>query len=341
MTRLRWGILGTGWIARHFANDLNIAGLAVSAVGSRRREVAEAFAREFGISNAHGSYDDLVSDPDVDIIYVASPNPLHAEHAFLALEHGKHVVVEKPFALNEGEAAAIRDRAAELGLFTMEAMWTRYLPHMLRLHEILESGVLGDVRGVMADHAMLLPSDPSHRLNDLALGGGALLDLGIYPISFAWDVLGAPASIAAVGRLAETGADTEVSISMVHAGGGVSTSFTSSRMNGQNTAHVIGTEARIDIGSVWYRPSPFDVWSHDDTLIEHYDAEVPGRGMQFQAIAAEQLIASGDYTNQFQPIDETVAIIGTLDTIRRQIGVVYPGEGSADATREPALQAKA
>ncbi|WP_136056017.1 Gfo/Idh/MocA family oxidoreductase [Microbacterium sp. K24] len=329
MTGLRWGILATGWIARRFVQDLNVAGLNVTAVGSRRSDVAVRFAQEFDIPTAHGSYEDLVSDPNVDIVYVATPHPSHAEYALLALEHGKHVLVEKPFTLIESEARRVKERAQELGLLAMEAMWTRYLPHMVRIHEILNAGTLGDIRAVVADHMMRLPSDPEHRLNSLELGGGALLDLGIYPISFAWDILGVPTSVAAVGRLSETGADTEASITMVHGSGAISTSITSSRANGSNTAQIVGTDARIEIDRIWYNSTSFSVLSHDGRLLERFEEPVEGRGMQYQAIAAEAIIQSGTLDNTVLPIEESVAIVGTLDEIRRQLGVVYPVESRA------------
>jgi predicted dehydrogenase len=326
MTGLRWGILGPGGIAHTFTRDLRTAGLDVTAVGSRRADAASAFAAEYGIARAHGSYEELVSDPDVDIVYIATPHPLHAEQAILALEHGKHVLVEKPFTLNAAEAASVQRVAAERGLLAMEAMWTRYLPHMVRIRELLASGALGEVRTLFADHTQRISSDPAHRLNSLELGGGALLDLGIYPISFAWDVLGAPVAIAAAARLGETGADTEVATIMTHASGALSTSISASRSAGPNTAHVVGTEARIDIDAVWYNATSFRLVAPDGTVLESYESQVEGRGMQYQALAAERFVAAGATDSDILPLDESVAIMATLDEIRGLIGVRYPGE---------------
>ena len=322
----RWGILGPGGIARAFTSDLHTAGLDVAAVGSRRRESAEAFAADFGIPRAHGSYEELVADPEVDIVYIATPHPMHAANALLALEAGKHVLVEKPFTLNAAEAAAVRDAAAERGLLAMEAMWTRYLPHMVRVREIVASGMLGEVRAVTADHTQRITSDPSHRLNALELGGGALLDLGIYPVSFAWDVLGAPLSVAASARLGETGADTEVATIMAHESGALSTTISASRAAGPNTAAIIGTDARLEIARVWYTPTSFRVVSHDGSVLEDYVSDVAGRGMQYQALAAERYLAEGRTDSDVLPIDETVAIMATLDEVRGLVGVRYPGE---------------
>ena len=323
---LRWGILGPGGIARAFTSDLRTAGLDVAAVGSRRQQTADAFAADFGIPRAHGSYEDLVADPDVDIVYVATPHPMHAANALLAIEASKHVLVEKPFTLNAAEAAEVRDAAAARGVLAMEAMWTRYLPHMVRIRELIASGALGEVRAVIADHTQLLPDDPAHRINALELGGGALLDLGIYPISFAWDVLGAPLSIAASARLGDAGSDTEVATVMAHESGAISTSLSASRAAGPNTATVIGTEARIEIDRVWYSATSFRVVGPDGAVREEYRSDIDGRGMQYQALAAERVIGEGRTDSDILPIDETVAIMETLDEIRELVGVRYPGE---------------
>ncbi len=326
MTGLRWGILATGGIATAFASDLRTAGLDLVAVGSRSQASADAFAANFDIPHAHGSYEALVTDPDVDIIYVSTPHPMHHSGAKLALEHGKHVLVEKAFTLNRAEAEDIQRIASERGLLAMEAMWTRYLPHMVRVRELVDSGVLGEIRAVSADHTQLLPSDPLHRLNALELGGGALLDLGIYPISFVWDILGAPSTITATARLGETGADAEVATMMTHDAGAVSTTLSSSRAAGPNTATIIGTKARIDIDRVWYTPTSFRVVAPDSTVQEEYTSKVEGRGMQYQALAAERLVHDGILEGDILPLAESVAIMGTLDEIRTQIGVRYPSE---------------
>ncbi|WP_404433760.1 Gfo/Idh/MocA family oxidoreductase [Microbacterium lacus] len=323
---LRWGILGPGGIARAFTSDLRTAGREVVAVGSRSAESAAAFASEYGILHAHGSYEELVADPDVDIIYIATPHPFHAEQAILALEAGKHVLVEKPFTLTAPEAARVRDAARERGLLAMEAMWTRYLPHMVRIRELVAEGALGEVRAVFADHTQKISSEPNHRLNALELGGGALLDLGIYPISFAWDILGAPTAISAHAHLGETGADIEVATIFTHESGALSTTLSAARSAGPNTAAIVGTEARIDIDRVWYSATSFRLVAPDGTVLESFESAIDGRGMQYQAIAAEQYIARGLTDSDILPIDETVAIMGTLDEVRRLVGVTYPQE---------------
>lgn len=333
MTALRWGILGTGHIAHAFAADLRLAGLDVAAVGSRSSASAEAFAAELAdgsdVPRAHGSYEQLAADEDVDIVYVATPHPFHAAHARLVLEQDTHVLVEKPFTLNAGEAAALRDLARSRGLLAMEAMWTRYLPQMVRIREIIASGALGEIRAAHAENAHVLPSDPAHRINALELGGGALLDLGVYPVAFVHDMLGAPSTVQSVARFGETGADTEVATTMVHRAGTVSTTLASSRASGTATAHVIGTEGRIDVDRIWFADTSFTHTGADGTVHERFAPRGEGRGMQHQAIAAEAAVADGTLDGAALGLDETVAIMELLDTIRGQIGLRYPGEDQA------------
>ena len=325
-TGLRWGILATGWIADLFVRDLQLTGRRVTAVGSRKQASAEAFAARFKIPKAHGGYEALVADPDVDVVYVATPHPMHAENALMALNAGKHVLVEKAFTINEAQARAVVDLARVKKLVALEAMWTRFLPHMVRIREIVKSGTLGEVYSVVADHARDLPSDPAHRLNALELGGGALLDLGVYPIAFAFDILGPPTEIKAMARFKATGADAEVATIFRHAGGAISTSISSSDNAGPNVALVLGTKARIEIASVWYQPTSFRVVDRNEQPISEYKSTVEGRGMQFQADELERLVAAGKIAGEILPPEESVAIMRTMDAVRAQIGLRYPGE---------------
>lgn len=323
---IRWGILATGWIADLFVKDLKQFGHTVTAVGSRTQAGADAFAKTFGIPHAHGSYEALCADPDVDAIYIATPHPMHHDNAIMALNHGKHLLIEKPFTINAREAQAIVDLAAQKGLVVLEAMWTRFLPHMVRLREILAAGTIGDVRSIIADHQQDLPDDPKHRLNDLALGGGALLDLGIYPISFAFDVLGAPTAIHATAKMKDTGADGTVSTLFTYDNGATVLTVSCSDAAGPNTASIAGTKGRIEIDGWFYSPTTFRVIDEKGTVIETYDGKVEGRGMQFQAAETERLIREKKLAGDILPPSETVAIMRVLDTIRGQIGLVYPTE---------------
>ncbi|GAA1845989.1 Gfo/Idh/MocA family protein [Agromyces salentinus] len=324
--RLRWGILATGGISHLFTSDLKANGFDVRAVGSRSQAGADAFAAEFDIPNAHPSYEALACDPEVDAIYIGTPHPMHVANARLALEAGKHVLVEKPFTLNAAEAREIAELAASEGLLLLEAMWTRYLPHMVRIREIIAAGTLGEVRSLIADHTQKLTDDPAHRINALELGGGALLDLGIYPVSFAWDLFGAPSTIQSTATFKPTGADAQVAVVFGYDGGRIATSVSASDLKGPNVATVLGSDARIDIDSVWYTPTSFRVVDHHGDVLETYESEVVGRGMHFQAEAVERLVAEGNLTGDLLTLDESVAIMGTLDAIREQIGLRYPGE---------------
>lgn len=322
---LGWGILATGWIAGLFAQDLQAAGLNVTAVGSRSKNKAKDFAERYAIRNSHGSYEGLVTDPAVDIIYIATPHPHHVSAALLALEAGKHVMIEKPFALNAEEARMIVEKARAKNLVVLEAMWTRFLPHMKRIHEIIDAGTLGELRSVFAEHRKFLPTDPGHRLNAPELGGGALLDLGIYPISFAFDILGRPTTIKASARFQETGVDAEVAVITEHDGGAISTSVAALDVAGPNGAMIYGSKARIEIAAIWYTPTSFRVIDQKGEVLEDYDLAVDSRGMQFQAFEMERLVQEGEVSTLMPP-DETVEILAALDAVRKQIGLSYPGE---------------
>ena len=205
-------------------------------------------------------------------------------------------------------------------------MWTRFLPHMRRLRAVIAAGTIGEVRSITADHRQKLSDDPKHRLNALELGGGALLDLGIYPISFTWDILGKPASITSSATFRATGADAQVATIFHYASGAMATTLSSSDSAGPNRACIVGTKGRIEIDRVWYSPTTFRVHDNDNAVIETFDGSVVGRGMQFQADEAERLISGGLIAGQILPPSQSVEIMQTLDEIRSQIGLKYPGE---------------
>ncbi len=326
MGELRWGVLGTGGIARRFVADLQRARFNVAAVGSRTQPRADAFAAAAGVERAHGSYPELVADPEVDVVYVASPHPFHAEHALLALEAGRHVLVEKPFTLNRSEAERVFTRAAKLDLVVLEAMWSRWLPHVRRIRQIVEQGALGSVRALIADHDQRLPTDPGHRLQDPALGGGALLDLGVYPVWFAHHLFGPPATVQATSTPTPTGVDRQTAMVLSWPDGKQAVLHTLLDGQGPGTAAVIGTDARIELDPIWYAPTGFSVRAADGAVLERYDTETDGGGMQFEAAALEDLVRTRDRAGLAEHTAETLAVMGTLDEVRRQIGLRYPSE---------------
>lgn len=325
MTRgLNWGILGTGGIASLQTADLVANGFSVTAVGSRNAASAATFAKRFGIPASHGSYAELAGDPTVDVVYVATPHPFHAEHALIALNAGKHVLVEKPFAMNAEQAAHVAARAQELNLVALEAMWTRYLPHMVRIRELVRTGQLGTIRTLIADHNQDLPRDPLHRINNVELGGGALLDLGIYPVSFAFDLLGAPTSVTAVATMTASKVDRQNAMIFSYGNDAQALLQSTLDVNGPTRAVVVGTAGRIEIDPIWYGPSRFTRYDAADHVVEVFDAAVHGRGMHYQAWELERLVAEGALENDVLSPAQSVDIMRTLDEIRRQIGLTYP-----------------
>jgi predicted dehydrogenase len=325
---IRWGILGTGFIADLQTQDLLENGFTVQAVGSRSMESSRAFGDKYSIPTAHDSYEALVADPDVDVIYVATPHPFHHANALLALNAGKHVLVEKAFTINAREAREIVELAESKGLVALEAMWSRFLPHMIRLREVIRDGTIGEVRKVIASHNQNLPKDPAHRLNDPALGGGALLDLGVYPVSFAFDIFGTPETIRASASMTATGVDRQTAAIFEYADGQQAILDCELDAAGPNRAVVIGTEGWIDVEATWYNPTPFTVFDTHGNVLERFDQPVNSRGMQFQAAELERLVNEGATAGSILPPGETVAVMAALDEIRRQIGLSYTADAN-------------
>lgn len=335
MSRLRWGILGAGGIADTFVRDLIGAAAAgadleVTAVGSRDAARSREFADRHGIERSHGSYEALVADDGVDAVYVATPHVFHREQALLAIAAGRHVLVEKPFTLSADEAREVFAAAEARGVVALDAMWTRFVPQNHRLRRILRDGVIGEVRYFAGTHAQSLPTDPRHRMNDPALGGGALLDLGVYPVAFAHDVLGAPSAVAATARLSDQGVDMSVASSSVH-GAAQASLFSALDLAADNTGTIVGTSGRIEIDAPFFSPVGFTVFDSVGAIVERYDADERGlRGMHHQALELARLVDEGWSDDAPLTPADTIAIMQTMDEIRRQIGVVYPGEDAPE-----------
>lgn len=321
-----WGILATGGIARVFTQDLLAHGHRVEAVGSRSLASAEGFASSYGIPRAYGSYEELVGDPRIDVVYVATPHNLHADNAKLALGAGKHVLVEKAFTLNAAQAREVIGCAAGHGLLVMEAMWTRFLPHMAQIRAWVAEGRIGEVRSLHADHTQRLPLDDGHRLNNPALAGGALLDLGVYPISFAHDLLGPVEALHARATFKPTGVDGSVATILQHVGCAVSTSYSSSETRGPNRATILGTQGRIEIDATWYAPARVTLYDVDNLVLDVFDEPVTGRGMHFQAAEVERLLGRGETASPLMGPADSVSVMATMDAVRARIGLRYPEE---------------
>ena len=334
---LRWGIAGTGWIAARFADGVNQHTKQVlQAVGSRAQERSDDFARRFGLPRAHSSYGALIEDDDVDVVYVALTADQHSDLALAAIAAGKPVLVEKPFTMTAAEASEIRDAARSAGVFVMEAMWTRYLPQFDALRLLRSRGDLGDILLVSGDHGQALDSDPTSRLMRPEVGGGALLDLGVYPLSFASEILGSPSSISAVGDLTQTGVDGTVGLVLRYAGSSAQAVVsTTIRVKTPTVAAVCGSEARVDLDGDFYTPTGFTVRSPEDgadPLLRWVDRSgiSAHEGLSYQATALARFVGEGRLESPLLGLDETVDVMSTIDEARAQVS-------SAEAARVPAL----
>jgi predicted dehydrogenase len=323
---LRWAIVGTGGIAKAFADDLRLSDAGeLVAVGSRTAARAEAFAAQVGAPRSYGDQAEMLAADDIDAVYVATPHTAHRDAALAAIEAGKTVLVEKPFTINRAEAEELVKAARARGVFLMEAMWTRFLPHMVRLRELLAQGRLGDVRLVTAEHGVWFRRDPAHRMFDPYLGGGALLDLGVYPVSFMSMVLGTPASVLAATQFGDTGVDGQTAVITGYEGGrqGVATSSMEAFL--PNRASIAGTDARIDIDAWWYRPTSFTLTGRTGA-VERYEFPVAGNGLRLQTEEVARCVREGLLESPVLPLDESCEIMGTMDDVRAQVGLRYPGE---------------
>jgi len=315
---LGWGLIGTGGIAHSFAADLTLTDSGrAAAVGSRHLDSANRFADEFDIPNRHASYEELVADPDVDVVYVATPHPMHHANALLALRAGKPVLVEKAFTMNAGEAEELVSVARAEGLFLMEAMWTRFLPHIAKIRGLLADGALGDIVTVTADHGQWFAQDPGFRLFAPELGGGALLDLGVYPVSFASLVLGAPDRIVTLVDPAFTGVDGQTSMLFGYPDGAQAVLTCTLFAKSPTRAAIVGTDARIEIDDAFYSPTSFSLISRKGERT-HFDEPHEGRGLRHQADEVARCLREGLLESPLMTLDETVSIMQTMDAVLAQ-----------------------
>ena len=330
-TTVRWGILATGRIARSFASDLaEVPGATVVAVGSRTRASAVQLAAAYGAEGcrAHDSYEALVADPDVDVVYVASPHAMHLEHARLALEAGKHVLCEKPLTVNLAEAEQMVALAGEHDRFLMEAMWTACHPVVRAVVDGVRAGRFGTPRQLHAGLGSVVDRAPEDRMSDPALGAGALLDMGIYPLTLADLVLGPATSLAASAVLDARGVDLDVAIAGVHEGGAVSALTASMTSASPRTASIATDRGRIDLPADFHHP-PYAVWTPlggDPERIEG-DGPLLGRGLGNEAAEVGRCLAEGLRESPLVPHARTLRLMAQLDDVRRQVGVRYPADG--------------
>lgn len=322
---LRWGISSTGTIAATFVQDLRLLDDAsVIAVGSRTPERAGEFAARFGIPTAHPSNQHLADDPDVDVVYVASPHSAHHDDVIRFLDAGKHVLCEKPFALNAAQATAMFDSAVRNGRFLMEGVWSRFVPGYVRLGELLAEGSIGTPEIVEATFGTAFRFDPAHRLFDPALGGGALLDLGIYPLQLAQLVLGPATHQSAQAVIGATGVDETIVITATHGGDGstgISRLAASMRVGLPGRAAISGPGGFIEFGPRMHAPQSLTVHNHDGT--EVIDTPFDGTGLRFEAREVMRCVRAGLHESPGMPRAETLALARTMDALRAAVGVVY------------------
>ncbi len=327
MTRIiRWGILSTGHIAHKFATGLGtLPDTELLAVGSRSQVSSDAFGDEFSIPRRYASYEALVSDKDIDAIYIGSPHSFHKEHTLLCLNAGKAVLCEKPFAINAKETAQMIALARQKKLFLMEAMWTRYLPHMIKIKEIIDSGAIGEVRMLKADFGFRTQVNPKGRLFDPELGGGGLLDVGIYPISLAYALFGAPEEIKSFANLGSTGIDEEATILFRHSKGQMALLSTAVRLDTPWETFILGTGGRIQIHRPWWSPTSFTLFVNGKDP-ETINIDCPLNGYNYEALEVGQCLREGKLESSITPLDETLEIMKTLDALRNEWGLKYPME---------------
>jgi predicted dehydrogenase len=324
---VRWGILGAGGIAGKVSADIVATeGNVVAAVAARDAGRAADFAGRCGADRSYASYADLAADPDIDVIYVATTHPHHKEQALLAIEAGKSVLIEKPVCLNAADTHEVFEAANKADVFAMEAMWMRTNPLVCTAEQLIADGVIGEVRAVRAELGLGRPFDASHRLYDLANGGGALLDLGIYPVTFAWLFLGRPDTVSVAGSLSPTGSDATVAMQWHYADGRDAQLWCSVGTEAPNRGLIMGSEGWIMTESRFHRPSGLVVKSADGEA--RIADPIAGTGFGYGPEIAEvaRCLRAGLTESPLIPHGDTIAIMELLDAARAELGVKYPGE---------------
>lgn len=322
----RWGILGPGKIAHKFAQGVGIVdGAELTAVGSRSIDRAHAFADKYNIPQRFGSYEELAEQGDVDVIYIATPHPAHAEDALLCLNAGKAVLCEKPLTVNATEARRVIDAARQNNLFCMEAMWSRFAPPFTKLRELIAAGTLGEVRMVHAHFCYRANWDPSWRILNPDLAGGGLLDVGVYPISLSSMLFGKPTTISGSAHIGETGVDEQAGMVLGYEGGEVAVLSCGVRTNSPKTVTVCGTEAMVTFENAWWGDRGLTLHPADGEP-EHMPLPRVGNGYNYEIEEVARCLADGKLESDIMPLDESLAIMETMDELRRQWSLTYPCE---------------
>jgi predicted dehydrogenase len=323
-TPFRWAILGPGRIAKQFCQGVqqSLPDARVVAVGSRSLERAEAFGDEFGIPNRYGSYEELVADPEVDAVYIATPHPAHKENCLLTIEAGKAILCEKPFTVNAAEAETVVAAARAKGVFLLEAMKTRFYPAMVKVRELLAAGAIGEPRMLHADFGFRTGFNPEGRLFAPELAGGALLDVGVYCVSLASMIFGEPSRVTGLATLGETGVDEQSAMLLGYEGGELAVLSTAIRTSTTHEATIFGTEGHLRIHKSAWGPRAYTL----STNGERVEIPTDGNGFNFEAAEVQRCVAAGLTESPSLPLDESIAIMRTMDQLRAQWGLRYPME---------------
>ena len=319
---IRWGFLGAGGIAASMAADLHHGNNMLYAVAARDADRAAAFAARFGASHSHGDYLSVVEDPEVDIVYIATTHPFHREQALMAIDAGKHVLIEKPLTLNASHAREVLTAASDKGVFAMEAVWMRANPLILKAQELVAQGVIGDVVAVHADFSIEVGFDPAHRLFDLANGGGALLDLGVYPMHFASLFLGRPDTQQVLGTLSPTGSDATVALQWGYDSGATAQLRCATTAWTPGRATIAGTAGSISVEPWFLNPRRLVVTTSEGE--SRVDGEETAYGPQIEEV--ERCLRAGVLESPRVPHADTIAILELIDQARADLGVRYPAE---------------
>jgi predicted dehydrogenase len=326
---IRWGILGTGKIAKAFATALqDTPGAKLAAVASRSVDSATKFGAEYNAERFHGSYQALADDPEVDVIYIGTPHPMHHKNALMCLNGGKAVLVEKSFTMNRRQAEDIIALAREKKLFVMEAMWTRFMPAVVEAKRIVDSGEIGKPAHVAADFGFTSDAGPEHRLFNPELGGGALLDLGIYPLSMSSFFLGTVTGVKAQAEMAPTGVDMQTAFTLTHEGGGVSSCACSLRARTPTELTISGTKGFVRLSDRFHNTETITITVVDGAARSERTVTLPrsGNGYTHEAQEVGRCLRAGLIESPVMPHAETLNIMGTLDDIRAQIGLRYSAD---------------
>lgn len=323
---INWGIIGTGWIADKMAEGLSVLPDAkLKAVASRNVERAKEFALKHGIETVYGTYEQIARDPAIDVVYVATPHPYHCENTLMCLENGKAVLCEKPFAMNEKEVLRMIASARENNVFLMEAFWTRFLPSMDKTLELITSGELGEVRHIHSDFGVMRAFDPDHRAFNKDLGGGSLLDIGIYPVFLSLLLWGEPDTISAVADIGSTVVDESLALVFKYNDGRIATLFSSFTVNSTVETHICGTKARLKLNRWWHTPTTLEL-TRGENETQRIEPPFVGNGYNYEAEEVMRCLQSGRKESDVLPLSFSLRLIRLLDRIRKEIGLVYPAD---------------